>query len=133
MEDMNVPELRAEAKRLGLKRYSRPRKQDLIRLISSAGQILDQPVPEIDASLLTPTRYFLVRPRVGPREFMQRAKPKVLKLIGENRKTRFMMILNCEMMRENEDLRLGPAGEEGSIRNSYPHFQSCVIENLERI
>ena len=40
MENMNVPKLRAEAKRLGLKRYSRLREQDLIPLISSAGQIL---------------------------------------------------------------------------------------------
>ena len=37
------------------------RKQDIIELISN---ILDHPVPEIDASLRSPTRYVLVRPQV---------------------------------------------------------------------
>ena len=61
MENKKVPELRAEAKRLGSKRSSLLRKQDIIELISN---ILDHPVPEIDASLRSPTRYVLVRPRV---------------------------------------------------------------------
>ena len=61
MENKKVPELRAEAKRLGSKRSSRLRKQDLIELISN---ILDHPVPEIDAPLRSPTRYVLVRPQV---------------------------------------------------------------------
>ena len=58
-----VSELRAEAKRLGLKRYSRLRKQDLLNLISSVGQILDH--LEIDAPFLTPTRYVPVKLRLG--------------------------------------------------------------------
>ena len=181
MGNMNVQEWRAEAKRVRLKRYSRLGKQDLIWLISSAGQILDQSVPEIDTPLLTPTRYFLVRPRIevnqqrrkkiremkemfrlrrpisetrgewnefvknykpiqfailesasalrgfakqfridsieGFRqsEVMLRARPEVLRLMGENRKTRLMIILNCEMVRENEDLKSGSARADGSI------------------
>ena len=63
MESKNVSELRAEAKRLGLKRYSRLRKQDLLNLISSVGQILDH--LEIDVPFLTPTRYLPVKLRLG--------------------------------------------------------------------
>ena len=40
MENKKVPELRNKAKRLGLKRYSRLRKQDLIELFSYASQFL---------------------------------------------------------------------------------------------
>ena len=56
MENKKVPEIRPEAKRLGFKKYSRLRKQDLIELISSGSQIFDHPVLEIDATLLTPKR-----------------------------------------------------------------------------
>lgn len=46
---------------------------------------------------------------------MLRARPEVLRLMGENRKTRLMITLNCEMARENEDLRSGSARADGSI------------------
>ena len=51
--------IRAGAKPPGVKRDLILRKQDLIGLISN---ILDHPVPNIDAPVLMPTRY--VRPRV---------------------------------------------------------------------
>ena len=59
MENKKVPEIRPEAKRLGLKKYSWLRKQDLIEFISSGSQIFDHPVLEIDATLPTPKRYVL--------------------------------------------------------------------------
>ena len=47
-------------------------------------------------------RHFRIRgiAGFGPREFMQRAKLEVLKLMRENRGTRVLIILNCEMIRE---------------------------------
>ena len=39
-------------------------------------------------------------PRHAPREFLQKVKTEVLKLMRENRRTRVRMILNCEMRRE---------------------------------
>ena len=66
----------------------------------------------------------------GPREFMQRAKLEVLKLMRENRRTRVLIILNCEMIREelfNVDLQ--PGSGETELLN--PHFQSNVIVSLE--
>ena len=71
MKDEKVPAVRAEAKRLTLKRYSRLRKQDLIELISN---ILDYPVPEIDAPVLTPTRYVTLR---GPNSMSFPVRPQV--------------------------------------------------------
>ena len=54
---MKVPELKAEAKRLGLKRYSRLSKAELINLIAG-NSILDETVPEINNSeILKPTKY----------------------------------------------------------------------------
>ena len=44
MENKKLIELKAEAKKLGLKRYSKLRKHELIDLIRN---ILDQPVPEL--------------------------------------------------------------------------------------
>lgn len=61
----------------------------------------------------------------GPREFMQRAKPEVLKLMRENRRTRVMIILNCEMVRKevfDENVGLQPGIGETEPLN--PHFQS---------
>lgn len=37
----------------------------------------------------------------GPRDFMQRAKPLVLRLMRENRQKTINLILNCEMIRQN--------------------------------
>ena len=39
-------------------------------------------------------------PRHAPREFLQKVKTEVLKLIRGNRRTRVRMILNIEMRRE---------------------------------
>ena len=79
MENKKVPELRAETKRLGLKRYSRLRKQDLIDLISN---VLDHPVLEIDASLLTSTTDVLVRPRVEVNEQRRREIRQIKEMLG---------------------------------------------------
>lgn len=79
MENKKVPELRAETKRLGLKRYSRLRKQDLIDLISN---VLDHPVLEIDASLLTSTTDVLVRPRVEVNEQRRREIRQIEEMLG---------------------------------------------------
>lgn len=62
MENVSVPELRVEANGLGLERYSKRRKQDLIQWIS---YIPDYPVPNIYAPLLTPTRYVPVKPQLN--------------------------------------------------------------------
>lgn len=54
MENWNVNELKAEAKRLGLKKYSSLRKQELIELISN---IIDHPIPaDFNAPVLRSTR-----------------------------------------------------------------------------
>ena len=61
---------------------------------------------------------------------MQRAKLEVLKLMRENRRTRVLIILNCELIREelfNVDLQ--PGSGETELLN--PHFQSNVIVSLE--
>ena len=62
-------------------------------------------------------------PRHAPREFLQKVKTEVLKLMRENRRTRVRMILNCEMTREEL------FSESTQILNS--HFNSDTVENLE--
>ena len=60
---------------------------------------------------------------LGLRELIQIAKPKVLRLMRENRRTRVMIIFNCEMVKKelfNENVEL-----------LNPHFQGYIIENLE--
>ena len=53
---MKVSELKAEAKRLGLKRYSRLSKLELINLIArNSSPILDETVPEINNSEILKT------------------------------------------------------------------------------
>ena len=42
-------------------------------------------------------------PGFGWREFMEKAKPEVLRIMRENRQMKVNMILSCEMVRENED------------------------------
>ena len=55
---MKVPELKAEAKRLGLRGYSHMRKPQLISLIAgSRSPILDEIKPEINSEILKPTKY----------------------------------------------------------------------------
>ena len=55
---MKVPELKAEAKRLGLRGYSHMRKPQLISLIAgSRSPILDEINPEINSEILKPTKY----------------------------------------------------------------------------
>ena len=57
-----LPELKAEAKRLGLKRYSRLKKAELINLIArNSSPILDEEIPEIDSEILKPTKYIKLR------------------------------------------------------------------------
>lgn len=61
MENMNVKQLKAEAKRLGLIKHSRLRKQELIELISD---IIDQPVPaDFNGPVLRLTRNFQQQPK----------------------------------------------------------------------
>ena len=58
MNNMKVPELKAEAKRLGLRGYSHMRKPQLISLIAgSRSPILDEINPEINSEILKPTKY----------------------------------------------------------------------------
>ena len=65
--DKNLPELKAEAKRLGVKRYSRLKKADLINLIArNSSPILDEEIPEIDSEILKPTKY--IKPRIDEDE-----------------------------------------------------------------
>ena len=64
--DKKLPELKTEAKRLGLKRYSRLKKADLINLIArNSSPILDEEIPEIDSEILKPTKY---KPRIDEDE-----------------------------------------------------------------
>ena len=65
--DKKLPELKAEAKRLGLKRYSRLKKAELINLITrNSSPILDEEIPEIDSEILKPTKY--IKPRIDEDE-----------------------------------------------------------------
>ena len=65
--DRKLPELKAEAKRLGLKRYSRLKKAKLINLIArNSSPILDEEIPEMDSEILKPTKY--IKPRIDEDE-----------------------------------------------------------------
>ena len=148
---MKVPELKAEAKRLGLKKYSKLRKQELIDLVSPAqnSNIIgnNQQIPEIKitpppleplepnliqiqetASALRgfakqfKIKSIEIREAYGPTEFMQKSKSEISRLMRENRQTKIKIILNCEMIRED------PSGNT-EILNVY--FHSETIENLE--
>ena len=71
--DKNLPELKAEAKRLGLKRYSRLKKADLINLLTrNSSPILDEEIPEIDSEILQPTKY--IKPRIAEDKVNKRKK-----------------------------------------------------------
>ena len=71
--DRKLPELKAEAKRLGLKRYSRLKKAELINLIArNSSPILDEEMPEIDSEILKPTKY--IEPRIDEDEANKRKR-----------------------------------------------------------
>ena len=63
-QNMNVKELKALAKERGIKRYYRLRKAELIESLgiqtpptdAPATEIMDEPVPEINKSVLSPTK-----------------------------------------------------------------------------
>ena len=59
---------------------------------------------------------------LGLRELIQIAKPKVLRLMRENRRTRVMIIFNCEMVKKELFY------ENVELLN--PYFQGYIIENL---
>ena len=99
MENVSVPELRVEAKGLGLERYSKRRKQALIQWISyipdypvpniyaphltpTRSNIPDYPVPNIYAPLLTPTRYVHARPRVEVNKQRRREIREIEEILG---------------------------------------------------
>ena len=71
--ERKLPELKAEAKRLGLKRCSRLKKTELINLIAqNSSPILDEKIPEIDSEILKPTKY--IKPRIDEDEAKKRKK-----------------------------------------------------------
>lgn len=55
---------------------------------------------------------------------MQLARTEILKLMRENRQTRVMLVLNCEMVRQE-------LFDENEIEILEAHFQTDIIENLE--
>ena len=71
--DKKLPELKAEAKRLGLKRYSRLKKAELINLLTrNSSPILDEEIPEMDSDILQPTKY--IKPRIAEDKVNKRKK-----------------------------------------------------------
>ena len=71
--DKKLPELKAEAKRLGIKRYSRLKKAELIDLIArNSSPILDEEIPEMDSEILKPTNY--IKPRIDEVEVNKRKR-----------------------------------------------------------
>ena len=84
--DKKLPELKAEAKRLGLKRYSRLKKAELINLIArNSSPILDEEIPEIDSEILKPTKY--TKPRIDEDEVNKRKREirKLEEMLGLKR------------------------------------------------
>ena len=63
----------------------------------------------------------------GPRDFMQRAKPLVLRLMRENRQKTINLILNCEMIRQN----LINGNTEKIMAHS--HTRTTVYSHLPRL
>ena len=202
MDNRKLPELKAEAKRLGVNNYSRLRKQELIDLLRNqrtppiepltkkipapGTKKIPSPTKKIEMSpkelerkikrlkkklreinqkiknnkkkirnlhqqqvkskleneldeikrpkfritesanaLRGFARQFRIEgiPRHAPREFLQKVKTEVLKLMRENRRTRVRMILNCEMTRKEL------FSESTQILNAF--FHSDTVENLE--
>ena len=84
--DKKLPELKAEAKRLGLKRYSRLKTAELINLIArNSSPILDEEIPEIDSEILKPTKY--IKPRIDEDEAKKRKREirKLEEMLGLKR------------------------------------------------
>ena len=84
--DKKLPELKAEAKRLGLKRYSHLKKAELINLIArNSSPILDEEIPEIDSEILKPTKY--IKPRIDEDEANKRKREirKLEEMLGLKR------------------------------------------------
>ena len=83
--DKNLPELKAKAKRLGLKRFSRLKKADLINLIArNSSPILDEEIPEIDSEILKPTKY---KPRIDEDEAKRKREIRKLEeMLGLRRR-----------------------------------------------
>ena len=84
--DKNLPELKAEAKRLGLKRYGRLKKADLINLIArNSYPNLDEEIPEIDSEILKPTKY--IKPRIDEDEVKRKKEIRELEeMLGLRRR-----------------------------------------------
>ena len=59
----------------------------------------------------------------GPRDFMQRTKPFVLRLMRENRQTKIKLILNSEMVRQGLI--------SGNTETIIAHFRTRTAVNLE--
>ena len=71
--DKKLPKLKDEAKRLGLKRYSRLRKAELINLLTrNSSPILDEEIPEINSEIIKPTKY--IKPRIDEDEAKKRKR-----------------------------------------------------------
>ena len=83
--DKKLPELKAEAKRLGLKRYSRLKKAELINLLTrNSSPILDEEIPEIDSEILKPTKY---KPRIDEDEVKRKKEIRELEeMLGLRRR-----------------------------------------------
>ena len=84
--DKKLPELKAEAKRLGLKRYSRLKKAELINLLTrNSSPILDEEIPEIDSDILQPTKY--IKPRIDEDEVKRKKEIRELEeMLGLRRR-----------------------------------------------
>ena len=84
-----MPELKAEAKRLGLKRYSRLKKAELINLLArNSSPILDEEIPEIDSEILKPTKY--IKPRIDEDEATRKREIRKLEEMLELRQRRII-------------------------------------------
>ena len=84
--EKNLPELKAEVKRLGLKRFSRLKKADLINLLTrNSSPILDEEIPEIDSEILKPTKY--IKPRIDEDEVKRKKEIRELEeMLGLRRR-----------------------------------------------
>ena len=196
-DNRKLPELKMEAKRLGINNYSRLKKQELIDLLRNQRTPPIEPIETITKKIPAPTkkiemspkelenkikrlkkklreinqkiknnkkkkrnlhqqqlkskleneldeikrpkfritelasalrgfaRQFRIEgiPHYGAREFLQKVRIDVQKLMRENRRTRVRMILNCEMTRKEL------FSESTEILNA--HFNSDTVENLE--
>ena len=92
--DLKVSELRDEAKRLGLRRYSHLRKAELIDVINQARErerersrnlspIFDEPVPEINLQILQPTRAVEKNPKERRRKETNEEKNREIRELEE--------------------------------------------------